>query len=81
MIADSLDLDREFFPLYVISGWKGVVDLEGEEVPFSPEVCAEFLAALPDWIVQELSVFAGRAHNFLPDDMPTEAEVDEQAKN
>lgn len=81
MLADNLNLDRDLFGFHVITGWKGVVDQEGNEVLFTPDACKEFLYALPDWIVQELSAFAARAHNFLPDDMPSEAEVADQAGN
>lgn len=81
LLAENLRLDRELFPKYVITGWDGIQDSDGELVPYSQAACAELLEALPDWIVQELSGFAARASHFLPDDMPTEAEVEEQAGN
>ena len=80
-LEENLRLDRELFPRYVITGWEGVVDTDGVAVPYSAEACCEFLEALPDWIVQELSTFAARASNFLPDDMPSEAEIEDQAGN
>tara|TARA_R110000822_G_scaffold120633_7_gene254176 strand:- start:3582 stop:4025 length:444 start_codon:yes stop_codon:yes gene_type:complete len=81
LLAENLNLDRELFPQFVITGWSGIEDTEGKPVPYSMAACAEFLKELPDWIVQELSTFAARASNFLPDDTPSEAEVEEQAKN
>lgn len=79
ILEDNLNIDRELFPSYVVKGWSGIFDTDGKEVPYSTEACKEFLVELPDWIMQELSTFAARPINFLPDDMPTNEEVDEQA--
>ncbi len=80
-LEESLHTDRVLFPKHVITDWKGVQSSDGELVPFTPEVCREFLDALPSWIMQELSQFAAVASNFLPDDMPDEDEVADQAGN
>jgi len=77
----QVDTDRALFPRYVVTGWRGITDSADAPVPFSANACAEFFDALPDWIVQEISAFAGVASNFLPDDMPDEDEVEAQAKN
>jgi len=80
-IKENLKIDRELFPQHIIKGWEGIADEDGKAVKFSVSACAEFLDALPDWIVHELSVFCARPRNFLPDAMPTEVEVAEQAGN
>ena len=41
--------DRDLFPKFVIVGWDGVLDSDGEPVEFTKENCADLLAALPDW--------------------------------
>ena len=73
--------DRDLFPKYVVHGWRGVLDKDRAEVPFSRESCAEFLNALPSWIVHELSSFAMVASNFLPEGAPDDEEVEAQAGN
>ena len=77
MIAENREEDRELFPAHVITGWTGVLDARGEEVPFSREACAEFLQALPDWIFDEMRNFAGNAANFTD----TVIDVGGKAKN
>lgn len=79
MIEDGLRIDRELFPKHVIKGWSGVKDVEGNEVPFSVQACTEFLEALPDWIMQDISAFAGVGANFVDDSAPTEEEIEEHA--
>jgi len=65
MIVDSLDDDRELFPMHVITGWEGVKDMDGNDVPFTRSACAEFCAALPDWIFDKIRNFASMPHRFL----------------
>lgn len=79
LAAANLNIDRAVFPEHVITGWRGIVDADGEEVPFSVDNCRDLLAALPDWIVQGVSIFAGAPRNFLEDDEPTDEEVLDQA--
>lgn len=81
LLHENLQVDRQLFPKYVIVGWDGVRSTDGDLVPFSQESCRDLLDALPDWIIQELSTFAAVAANFLPDDVPSEDDVDEQAGN
>lgn len=75
----SVDVDRELFPRYVITDWDGVVDADGNLVPFSADACREFLDALPNWIVRGISSFASSARNVLPDEAPDAQQVEEQA--
>jgi hypothetical protein len=60
--------DLKLYPKHVVLGWGGVVDQEGNEVEFSEESCAQFLAALPSWIFDKVRVFCMRAENFIDDD-------------
>lgn len=80
-LEENLGLDRKLFPLHVITGWSGVINTDGEEVPFSKEACTEYLAALPAWVMQDLSRFAALATNFLDDEAPSDEDVADQAGN
>ena len=57
-------VDRELFPNHVIAGWKNVFDENGEEVKFSKAECVNFVAALEDWMFEELTSFAKERGNF-----------------
>lgn len=59
------DMDREVYPKYIVVGWKGVQDSDGQEVAFSSKGCAEFLEALPDWIFNPLREFCTDPENFI----------------
>lgn len=63
-IKDNRGEDRTLYPKYVVKGWRDVVDATGEEVPFSAEACADFLAALPDWLFDDLNSFCKEPTNF-----------------
>jgi hypothetical protein len=78
-IADALNVDRDMFAKYVITGWTGV-KAKGKAVAFNKKECREFLGELPDWIIQELGQFATEPTNFIADDEPTKGEAVEQAK-
>ena len=73
--------DRKLLPQYVVIGWEGVYDANGDAVEFNEANCAALLMNLPDWIMDEVRNFAATPMNFLPDDEPTPAEVDDQAGN
>lgn len=65
--------DRKLYPVHVIKGWKGVIETGGEEVPFTPENCADFLRALPDWIFDKVRAFASDPRNFIEESLDAEA--------
>lgn len=73
--------DRILFPQHVIVGWEGIYDEHGQDVPYSTEACKEFLASIPDWMMDDIRGFAAGAENFLADEDPTDDEVREQAGN
>lgn len=76
-LSESRKLSRKLFPRFVIKSWTGVVDLKGNEVPFSKEACEDFLKALPDYIFDEVRDFAGEISNFLDEPL----DVEDTAKN
>lgn len=78
-LADNLAADRAIFPGTAVHDFENVPDSADNAVPYSLEACRELLAALPDWIVSDLSRFCSVASNFLEDDEPNDDEVDEQA--
>lgn len=55
---------RDLYPRHVLVGWEGVVDDNGEAVPFSTERAVEFVNALPDWIFDKIVIFCSEAGNF-----------------
>lgn len=67
--ADLMDKtrahDKVLYPEFVISGWSGVQDADGNEVKFSIKVAKEFMAALPDWIFDRIRTFASDPENFV----------------
>jgi len=77
MLEDNRKEDRELYPKYVIVGWDGVKDSSGNSVEFSEENCSDFIAALPDWIFDEVRDFAGRSSNFFGETI----DIEEKAKN
>lgn len=60
--------DRNLYPRYVIVGWEGLTDENGESIPFSRDAATELCVALPDWLFDRLRNFASQPENFLPED-------------
>lgn len=58
------DMDRKLFASLIIRDWRGVVNGEGAEVPFSADAAKEFCAKLPKYIFDELRQFAKHEGNF-----------------
>lgn len=56
--------DRELFPKYVVTGWRGVKDANGADVAFSREECEGFLRALDDDMFDDLRKFCDDPSNF-----------------
>lgn len=67
LIQEGRDKDKALFAKYVVKGWEGVRDSEGNDVPFSTANAQAFLEALPDWIFDEVRAFAGVPENFVED--------------
>jgi hypothetical protein len=63
-IENTRDDDKELYPRFVITGWGNVFDDTGKEVPFSLKSCEEFLAALPNWVFDNLRQHCTTPTNF-----------------
>ena len=64
MLEENREKDRRLFPKYVVVDWDGVFDAKGKPVKFSQEACAEFLAALPRDLFNELRDFCSMPDSF-----------------
>jgi hypothetical protein len=51
------DATKKPFADHVLTGWEGVVDETGKEVPFSAENALDFLSALPDSLFDEIQAY------------------------
>lgn len=80
MLDENRKEDRVLYPQHVIAGWEDVVDAGGKDVKFSKENVSAFVAALPDWIFDNLTVFARNPSNFV-EDAPATDDVEATAKN
>ena len=65
--------DRELYARFVAKGWRDVVDVNGDEVPFSRDSCLDFLTALPDYMFDDVREFAREPSNFIDELPDTEA--------
>ena len=43
------------------------------------DACVKLLAALPPWLMQDLSAYCGNVDNFLPNYTPSEEDIGDQA--
>lgn len=77
LIEENRDDDRELYPKFVVKGWDKIIDSEGNSVPFSVDACNDFLAALPNWLFDEVRQFAVEATNFVD----VEVDMEEVAGN
>lgn len=77
-VAANRREDRELYAAHIVCGWSRIVDSEGKDVPYTKEAARDFLAALPDWIFDDLRVFCGNPSNFLEDGV---AEAEETGKD
>lgn len=67
-LSENRDEDRLLYSRHVVKGWEDMLDAKGKEVVFSPDVCKEFLEALPNWIFDDLRNFASSPISFVEDD-------------
>lgn len=75
-VTESRAEDRLMYPQHIVVDWTGVTDASGNEVPYSVDAATDFLAALPDWIFDELTAFCREPSNFSSAD---EAAMDIEA--
>jgi hypothetical protein len=83
-LAQNREDDRVLFPRYVIAGWEGFPDMEGNDVPHSVDHAADFCRQCPDWIFDRVRNHAGTQERFVPeeDDLPPDpAELAKNSEN
>lgn len=70
-LQETRDEERALYAKHVVVDWDNVFDDAGQKVAFSTEACEAFLAALPDWIFDELLALCRNPANFadLPEDV------------
>ena len=81
-ILDEIrDHDLQLYWKFIVVGWVGIKATDGTEPEFTQDDGRKFLAALPDWIFEDLRQFCGNPHTFLAEDEPSEQDVDDLAGN
>lgn len=65
ILKERRDEDRILYPKYVVKGWGNIVNAQGEEVAFTEEDCAAFLAQLPDWIMDQFRDWCATPESFV----------------
>lgn len=64
-MAEQRELERGLYAKHVIVGWSpNPIDDEGNDVPFSPDVCQDLMDALPDDMFDDLRAFCQDPDNF-----------------
>lgn len=56
---------RRQYAKHIVVGWENVLDAAGDEVPFNPDHCHQFLMMLPDEMFDELADFCRDPDSFL----------------
>jgi hypothetical protein len=73
--------DVKLFPLYVIVGWEGIEDEDGNEVIHNREAAKELCESLPGWIMDKIRNHAASPEMFLGEDEESSPDKEELAKN
>jgi len=63
MIIENRNNDKKLYAEHIIKEWN-VVDVNGAEVEFNKENVSAFLDALPNYIFDEIRIFAANPVNF-----------------
>lgn len=66
--------DREVYPGTIVYGWTTNTDADGNEVEYTDEDCAKFLAALPDWLFDRIRLYCMDPQNFVDQPMTPDDE-------
>lgn len=69
------DDDRRLYAEFVVKGWERVRDDQHQLVDFTLENVQAFLEALPDYIFDDVRVFATAPRNFIDDLVSNPEEV------
>lgn len=67
-------LTSELYAKTIVIDWEGVTDDDGNEIPFSPEACQQYLERYPDFL-REVMTQSMRAELFR------QMELEENSKN
>ena len=70
--------DRHLIAHHCAVGWNGVVDADGNDVPFSAEACHELFKQLPDRIFRD---FRDELTDPTTFEQPSDAEIEATGKN
>lgn len=62
--ALSISTARELIPLYLLVDWRNIFDSAKNPVPYSAEAAQELVAALPDYLIEEIVLFVNERSNF-----------------
>ena len=73
-IEQARQEDIKLFVKYIVVDWEGVLDSKGESVPYSSEVCEQFLKAIPSDMFNELRNFCLDIDNFRLESEQMEAD-------
>lgn len=74
--AKGENFDIFFFVMTALHGWEGIVDEDGNEIPFSKDAAYDYFCSLEDvWVVDELSIQATRVANFKHDPVARKEEA------
>lgn len=77
LLEKNREEDRELYAKYILKGWKNVKDRSGNDVAFSQENALAFLQAIPDYIFDEIRIYAQATENFLSPSAETAAKNSE----
>lgn len=70
VFEQTRDLDKKLYPESVVFGFvegEEPIDTGGGRVPYTTENCRDFLAALPDYMFDELRTYCSDLDNFGSD--------------
>ncbi len=65
VLSDNRDDDRVLYSQFIVKAWEKVVDSKNQPVDFNQENVLDFLNALPNWIFDDLRLFANDSQNFI----------------
>lgn len=83
MLSDNREDDRELYPKYVIEHWEGILDDDGNEVPYSREAAEELCEQTPNWVFDRIRAWASSPERFINRDeqVPDLEEVSKNSEN
>lgn len=80
VLKENRAIDVDLFPKYVIDGWSGVLDSNGDEVEYSQANCIELIQAIPGWVFDKVRTAANTQERFV-DWTQLEPDTEELVKN